>query len=462
MKVSAKIWIIRLVIVGLLSGAVYQWGIPLYKRYLATPDKGPDIRTAKAKEGPFKVSFHQNGALEAKVSVPVLSSIRGKIIKLVDEGSIVKTGDTIAQLDTEGIKKEIRDAKLKLENYLAEIKRYENQLNIFREQNKSLITQAQMQLDYDNSELDLARQRRDRKKALADDKIIAREDVEALERILRDKELNVRIGQMNLELKRKEAVSNENQIMSYLETFNSYSTLIKAELNHSEMQLKKAMITAPVSGMVILAQMRDNSIGRQRPIRAGDDVNPQNSICEIPDLSSMLVKAQVSEFASPRVLTGMKVLLKFEAVQNRIFHGEVTNIANLATTEDPRTGMTNASGAKTLAVMIAITDKDTRSLKPGMTADVEFLEKSIDRAIYIPKVAIIEKNGMTTVFKRIGKSFVNVPVETGSVSDTSVCITSGIKKGDIIALRDPTSIDEEISSLGTGSGRSSLSSNGSK
>lgn len=426
-----------MIIIGAITGAVYQWGIPLYTRYLTKPDNAASIMTAKAKEGTFKVSFHQNGTLEAKVSVPVISSIRGKVIKLVHEGTMVNSGDLIAQLDTQNIEKDIRDAKLKLENYLTDIKRYESQLGMYREQNKSLIAQAQMQLDYDNSELDRVKQRRDRKKALADDKIIARDDVEPLESDVRAKELNVRVGEMNLEFKRKQAVSNEEQIKSYLASLEKYSVMIKSELNNAEMQLKKAMITAPASGMVILAQVRDNSMGRQRPIRQGDDVNPLSSICEIPDLSTMLVKAQVSEFVSPRVLIGMKVLLKFEAVENRIFHGEVANIANLATTEDPRTGAANASDARTLTVTIKVTDKNTRSLKPGMTADVEFLEKSIERAVYIPKVAIIEKNGMTTVFKKFGETFVNIPVKTGSVNNTSVCITKGIRKGDIVALSDP-------------------------
>lgn len=371
---------------------------------------------------------------------------------LVDEGTNVKTGDIIAQLDTESTKKEVQDAKLKYENYLAQIKQFENQLNIYREQNKSLITQAQMQLDYDNSELNRVKERRDRKKSLADDRIIARDDVEVVDKVVRAKELTVKIGEMNLEIRGKEAASNENLIVSYLDTLKSISDLVKMEFDSAEMKMKMAVISAPAAGMVILAQVGGDSGGGQRAIREGDDVSPRNSICQLPDLSSMLIKAQVSESTSPRVLIGMPVLFKLEAVKNRIFHGVVTSIASLATTEDPRTGTARATGTKTFTVTITITEKGTRILKPGMTADVEFLEKNINQAVYIPKNSIIEKNGITTVFKRIGKSFVNIPVETGSVNETSVCITKGLKKGDIIALRDPTrDEEEEILSLGSGS-----------
>ncbi|MHB1455448.1 MAG: efflux RND transporter periplasmic adaptor subunit [Armatimonadota bacterium] len=451
MKESTKIWIIRLIIVGLLSGVAYQWGIPLYRRYLTSSEKHIEIKTMKVKEGAFKVSFHQNGTLEARVSVPVLSEIGGKIIKLVDEGVNVKAGELIAQLDTENTKKEVQDAKLKYENYLAQIKQFENQLNIYREQNKSLITQAQLQLDYDNSELNRVKERRDRKKSLADDKIIARDDVEVVDKVVRAKELTVKIGEMNLEIRGKEAASNEYLIVSYLDTLRSISDIVKMEFDNAEMKMKKSVITAPAAGMVILAQVRGDSGGGQRVIREGDDVSPRNSICQLPDLSTMLIKAQVSESTSPRVLIGMPVLFKLEGVQNKIFHGVVTGIASLATTEDPRTGTARTTGTKTFTVTITIAEKGDRTLKPGMTADAEFLEKSINKAVYIPKSSIIEKNGTTTVFKRIGKSFVNVQVETGIVNDTSVCITKGLKKGDIIALSDPTrNEEEEILSLGSG------------
>lgn len=456
MKESSRIWIIRAVIIIILGGAAYKWGIPLYKHYLISPDKSLKIPTAKAKEGEFKVSFHANGALEAKVSVPVLSSIRGKIIKLVDEGVNVKAGDIIAQLDTEETERTVRNEKLKYENTVAEVKRIRNQLELLKEENKTQIQQVQVKLDFDTAELNRVKERRDHKLSLAKEKIVAGDDVEAAEAQVRAKELVVKNGELSLEMKRKEVASKENQNEVDLKTLQFVSDMAKAELDDAELKINKAIIRAPAAGMVVLAKVRDDAAGGRRPIREGDNVSPRRSLCQLPDLSSMLIKVQVSESTSPRVFLGMPVLFKLEAIQNKVYHGNVINVASLATLEDPRTGTASATGSKTFTVTIEIKEKDPSKLKPGMTAEVEFLEKSIDKAVYVPKSAIIEKNGLMTVYKKIKGSYVNVPVETGSYNDTSVCIIKGIKKGDTVALRDPTrNEDEEILSLGSGDESSS-------
>lgn len=451
MKQTVKIWIIRLIIIGVISVGLYKWGIPLYKHYLTPPDKNLKVPTAKAKEGKFKVSFTQNGTLDAKVSVPVLSSIRGKIIKLVDEGVNVKVGDLIAQLDTEDAERDVRNGKLKYENTVAEVKRIKNELELLKEQNKTEVLQVQTKLDFDKAELDRVKERRDRKLSLAKEKIVAGDDVEAAEADVRAKALVVQKGEMDLEMKRKAVAASENQSAEDLKTLEAVSSLAKDELDDIELKVKKAIITAPAAGMVVLTKVRDDTAGGRRAIREGDNVNPRRSICQLPDLSSMLIRVQVSEATSPRVFIGMPVLFKLEAVQNKLFHGIVSNVASLATTEDPRTGTASTTGVRTFTVTVDITEKDPKTLKPGMTAEVEFLEKSIDKAIYIPKSAIIEKNGFMTVYKKVGKSFINVNVETGSYNDTSVCILKGVNKGDVVALRDPTQNEvEDITSLGSG------------
>lgn len=451
MKVSARIWIIRLIVIGVIAGGIYQWGIPLYKHYLTPPDKNINVPTTIVKEGDFKVSFHQNGTLEAKVSVPVRSSMRGKIIKLIDEGVFVKAGDQIARLDTEETERTVRNEKLKYENMMAELNRIKGQLEILREQNKTELVRVQTRLDFDIAELNRVAERRDRKLSLAKEKIIASDEVEAAEREVRAKQLVVTNGEMNLEMKRKEVLARENQTIEDMKNVEIVSNMAKAELEEAESKMKRAVILAPAAGMVVLTKVRDDSAGGRRAIREGDNISPRRAICDLPDLSSMLIKAQVSEATSPRVFIDMPVLFKLEAVGNKTFNGVVTNVASLATIEDPRTGTVNKTGNKTFTVTIAITEKDPKVLKPGMTADVEFLEKSIDKAIFIPKAAIIEKNGLMTVYKKTGKSFVNVPVETGSFNDTSVCILKGVEKGDVVALRDPTrNEEEELTSLGTG------------
>ncbi len=151
----------------------------------------------------------------------------------------------------------------------------------------------------------------------------------------------------------------------------------------------------------------------------------------------MLVKVNVGEADAPRVRVGMAVLARLEAVPNRVFHGAVKDIASLATEASPwESGST--PGRKNFEVTIALKEADPKVLKPGMTADAEFICDSVPKAIYVPIESVIERDGKTYVYVQNGKRYERTPVVTGKSNDNFVIITKGLKAGQKIALRDPT------------------------
>lgn len=442
MKEQIRIWVTRVIVLALIGGAVYKWGVPLYKQYFTQKTTSVFIPTATTKVGQFTVSFHEIGTLDAKNSVPVISAINGKIITMVAEGKIVKSGDRIAELDTTDLEREVRTQKLNYENTLAEVKRVQAELDLQKEQNKTEVEESQTQLEFDKAELARAKERRDKKVALAKEKLVAGSEVDQAELEVRSKELAVKTGEMGLALKTKEVQSKEAQKVADVSNRSFISNMAKFGLDDVERRVKKAIITAPANGMVVLTKVWDGGSGR-RPIKEGDNVNPQQTICQLPDLSNMLVKVQVGESDAPKVLLGMQSVIKLEAVPKRIFHGAVEDIASLATEGDPFSGSGGAPGRKNFTVTIAIKEADPKVLKPGMTADVEFLEKTIDKSIYVPMEAVIEKNGKTYLYVKEGGEYRSVLVETGIHNDNFICITKGVRKGDVVALRDPTRVAEE-------------------
>ena len=74
----------------------------------------------------------------------------------------------------------------------------------------------------------------------------------------------------------------------------------------------------------------------------------------------------VGESDAPKVKVGMPVLIKLEAVRNRVFHGTVKEISSLATEKDPwETGAT--PGKKNFEVTIQVTEVDRGpGTLPGM------------------------------------------------------------------------------------------------
>jgi len=157
----------------------------------------------------------------------------------------------------------------------------------------------------------------------------------------------------------------------------------------------------------------------------------------LPDLSSMLIKVNVGESDAPKVKIGMAVLAKLEAVPDRTFHGTVTEISSLATEGNPfDTGST--PGRKNFEVTVHLKEADPKTIKPGMTADAEFICEAVSKALFVPLESVIEKDGKTFVYVKNGKRWKRTPIKTGKYNDNFIVVTKGLTKGQVVALRDPT------------------------
>jgi len=434
MKQILRAWVPRTLMIVLLVLAGQKWGMPLYKQYFTPKKTEIYIPTAKVKEGRFMVSFHEIGTLDAERSVAVNSGINGKIITLVDEGTIVKPGDEIAVLDTTDLEREVNSANLEYENQLADVKRAQEELALLLESNRIDKEQTEAQLNFDKSELAVAEQDLDKKKRLADEKLIPGTQVDQAEAVKRSKDLAVKKDQAQLELKLKEIKSKEDQKQAEIGNLSFRAKMAKRSLDRVSERMGGAVILAPAAGLVVLSKTYDS--GSRRPLREGDDVDPREALCQLPDLSSMLVRVQVGEADAPKVTLGMPVLIRLEAAPKKIYHGSVKGISALATEGNPWEGGT--PGKRNFEVQVAVTERDPTTIKPGMTADVEFIVDELKSAVFVPIESVIEQNGKTFVYVREGSRYEKTPVKTGKSNDNFICVTKGLDAAQTVALRDPT------------------------
>jgi len=434
MKQQIKVWGSRIIGIALIALAIQRWGVPLYRQYFVPKKVEVYIPTTRVKQGLFVISFPEIGTLEAEKSVAVTAGISGKIIDLVDDGVMVKAGDQIALLDSKDIEREIRTKKLEAKNAEADVKRAQAELALLQETNKTDLEQAQAQLEFDENELKLATEDLAKKQRLLEEKLVTGEQVEQAKGVVRSKELAVRKGKAQLILKRMECESKERQKEADIRNLEFRKRLADEALAEAEEDRQKTIIRAPASGLVVLTEdwMGDG----RRKLQEGDNVRPQQTICRLPDLSKMIVKIRVGEADAPRVRLDMPVLIRLEAVPNKVFHGRVTNISSLATELSPWEGGT--PGKKDFEVVVAVQENNPRIIKPGMTANVEFIEDRIKDALYIPIEAVIDEGGRTYVYVKNGKRYTKVEIKTGKFNDNFVCVKRGLKKGQVIALRDPT------------------------
>lgn len=434
MKQQLKAWAPRTFMLVLVILAVQKWGMPLYKQYFTPKKTEVYIPTTRVKEGKFVVSFHEIGTLDAERSVAVNSDINGKIITLVKEGTVVGEGDEIAVLDTTELEREVNNETLEYENRLADVGRVEAEFELLKESNRTDFEQAQAQLDFDKNELAVAEAELAKRTELAALELIPGTQVDQAEGTRRSKVLAVRKGEAQLELKRKEIQSKENQKQSELRNVKFRADMAKRSLDRVSARISGAVIKAPSTGLVVLSKTYDS--GSRRPLKEGDSVSPRQTLCQLPDLSSMLVKVQVGEADAPKVAIGMPVLIRLEAVPKKIYHGIVKGMSALATESNPWEGGT--PGKRNFEVQIAVKENDPSTIKPGMTADVEFIVDELESAIYVPIESVVEQSGKTYVYVKKGSRYEKVEVKTGKSNDNAICITKGLKAGQVVTLRDPT------------------------
>ena len=436
MKHQIKLWGSRVIMLVLLGLAVQRWGVPMYVKYFSPKKTVVYVPQGKVAFGDFTVSFHEIGTLAAERSVPVFGEDNGKIITLVAEGTVVRAGDMIAEIDRSDIEREIRNQKLTVNNAEAEVARVEEEFRMLVESNKTHYEKQKADYDFTLNELDMARKTLEKRKRLADEKLVPRDQVEQAELTVRSNELAEMKGKKDLELQEADNKSKENQKQADMRKVRFALQTLQRTLEELEARLSSGVIKAPAPGMVVISKTWAGP-GEFRKIQEGDTIRMRQSICLLPDLSKMLVRVNVGESDAPRVKLNMPVLIKMEAIPDKTFHGTVSNISSLATEGNPlESGST--PGRKNFEVTVALKESDPKTIKPGMTADAEFICDALSNVLYVPLEAVTEKNGKTQVFVKSRKGFGRREITTGLSNDSFVVVKKGLVRNEVIALRDPT------------------------
>ncbi len=82
-------------------------------------------------------------------------------------------------------------------------------------------------------------------------------------------------------------------------------------------------------------------------------------------------------------------------------------------------------------------------MKPGSRVHAEITIADLDSAITVPRQAICNLDGTTVVYRWRRGEFTATEIELGPAAFGRVVVTSGLEDGDVIALRDPTTTEDQ-------------------
>jgi len=326
-----------------------------------------------------------------------------KIQDMVPEGTIVKAGDYIAQLDRSSYN------------------------NTFKDESDNLKTQL---TDMEMKVLDTAVVLTNSRDDIKNQKYTVEEAQIALDQSKFEPPATIRRAVVVLDQAKR---TLEQKKRSY----SLYKEQSLAEVNHLKMHLtrqvrlvndlqdflSKFTITAPTAGMVIYKKERN---GTKRKV--GSNVNPFDLvIATLPDLSSMISKIYVNEIEISKVKIGQNVIIKIDAFPAKAYSGKVMFIANIGE-QLPN------SDSKMFEVQIKVDGSDT-DLRPSMTTGNKIIIKTYNDAIFIPTECI--QTGTDSISFVYEKSKTKQIVVLGDANEKFSIVQQGLLPGTTIYMIQP-------------------------
>ncbi|HEY4594967.1 MAG TPA: efflux RND transporter periplasmic adaptor subunit, partial [Thermoanaerobaculia bacterium] len=183
-------------------------------------------------------------------------------------------------------------------------------------------------------------------------------------------------------------------------------------------QLGYTSITAPFAGIV-----------SERPVSAGDVVQPGTALYTVVDPSSLQLEAAVSAEQLARLKVGSPVELTITGYGNRTFRGQITRINPSA---DPTT--------RQVRVYAEIPNPDNE-LVAGLYAEGR-IESESRNGLVVPTAAIDRRMAKPAVLLVRDGKVARVDVELGLADDREqkVEVRRGVQAGDVVLLGAAQSI----------------------
>ena len=377
-----------------------------------------DALTSRVKRGDFKVVVTTSGELRAPKFVQVMvprdaqraGAYQLKIQSIVPEGSIVKEGDVVAELDRSLMAPQIADLSLNMQKA--------------RAQNEQASLDSTLNLSKAREDLRNAALTLEEKKLVRDQSKFEAPSVRRQVEIDYDRALR-QLAQDSVDLKTKieQAKAKMREVGTDLQRMETRMKLMQEVMG-------QFTIKAPAGGMVIYVKEWN---GKKRGV--GSQVNPwEGTVATLPDFSAMESHTYVNELDVRQLAVGQAVTVSLDADATRKLAGKVTSVANVGE-QRPN------SDAKVFEVKITLEKSDT-TLRPGMTTGNAIETYTMRNALFVPLEAVMGEQGVPYVFLRSGNRTVRQEVETGALNDDAVIIVRGVNEDDRLLLSPPVDGDK--------------------
>ncbi len=361
-----------------------------------------------AHRGTFSQRLILSGELAAErgeaLNVPRTNAFQLTIRWLAPDGVPVKAGDPVVAFDNSQFSSDLEEKRLSasqagsdLATAKAGVKTSDAERRFNVEKARSDLEKARLDAAIPKDLLSL-REYQERQLALKR----AETDLAKAEEVLRSES---KVSDTDVEIKKISLDKSERDIHTAEEAIDALN------------------LKAPRDGMVLVGTHPFEG----RKLQVGDSVWPGMPVATLPDLSSMMVKANLSDVDDGRIHPGMAVVCTLDAYPDITYRGRVVDISPVAR-ESQRSPLLHY-----FPVRVALDKVDTRRMRPGMSVRVEVLVAEMKNALLVPREAVdFGAKGPRILLAGGGSA----PVRLGPCSADTCVIESGLSDGTPVRPRD--------------------------
>jgi HlyD family secretion protein len=332
-----------------------------------------------------------------------------KIVFMPPEGTVVKAGERILEIDSSAVLTRIKDTEDR----------------IVAAENEIVKTQSQQEGALRDLEVELSRLwltfEQAKLKAKVPSEVLARREYQDAQLALEKARTEYENHLLKIEQKKKEQAAE-------LQVKIIERDKLKVQYDRARANLNGMRILAPADGMVIY----NEHWNERRKIQVGDVVWSGWPLIRLPDLSEMEVLAQVNEVDGPKLSVGSKAEIRLDSYPDARISGEVKDISQTAT----KAGW--MSKAKVFRVTISLDRTKTDVMKPGMSAQIIVTINSTPSALILPRSAI-RFEAETPLVERLEsgdtRREVAVNILASDALHYAIADNGALKEGDRIFLR---------------------------
>jgi multidrug resistance efflux pump len=308
-----------------------------------------DVKTTPVsrQEIAITVTATSTGTIKSETEVKITAQRIGKITKLfVEEGSIVKPGSMIAELDPDEVHLSLQSARALLE-------KAQSRLKELRNSHDSLKVEIETNIEKAKAVLKEAEVRFKRFDDLKEKGYMAQMDVDSVQK-------EYEVAKASLE----SAIAAKNRITAQTEELRAQEAAVReaeSSLSLAKLNYDYSFIKSPISGVVT-----------SRPVKVGETTVKGALVVHVVAMDDLYIEAFIDEADVAKVKLRQQVNISMDAYQGNIFKGEIYLISPVV--------LGGKQETRTFEVRTRIKEKGI-TIKPGMSADVEIIVDNIKNAL---------------------------------------------------------------------------------